>query len=118
MSDPPRRGGLLRANLSVGLGTLLSRITGLIRVGVLGCSSVAWRRTLPALVSGPSTRLVAVASRDRAKALRFAEAFQCAATTYEELLARDDIDAVYNPLPNGLHGRWTRAALAAGKHVL
>ena len=29
-----------------------------------------------------------------------------------------DIDAIYNPLPNGLHGRWTQAAIAAGKHVL
>lgn len=37
---------------------------------------------------------------------------------YGALIDAPDIDAVYNPLPNSLHGRWTRAALAAGKHVL
>ncbi|WP_239154111.1 Gfo/Idh/MocA family protein [Amycolatopsis sp. FDAARGOS 1241] len=39
-------------------------------------------------------------------------------STYEELLADPSIDAVDNPTPNGLHGRRTLAALAAGKHVL
>jgi predicted dehydrogenase len=90
-----------------------------VRLGVLGCADIAWRRTLPAAVADPQLELVAVASRDGEKAKRFADRFGCAAVDgYAALLQRDDIDAVYIPLPAGLHARWIEAALRAGRHVL
>ncbi|MGV9884589.1 Gfo/Idh/MocA family protein [Streptomyces sp. NPDC003006] len=93
--------------------------SGPLRVGVLGASSIAARRTLPALREVPDTAVAAIASRERAKAERFAADFDCEAVHgYERLLERDDIDAVYVSVPNSLHFPWTRAALDAGKHVL
>ncbi|MFD6619295.1 Gfo/Idh/MocA family protein [Streptomyces albidoflavus] len=90
-----------------------------IRLGVLGCADIAWRRTLPAVRAVDGIELVAVASRDPHKAQTFATRFGCSATTgYDALLARDDIDAVYVPLPAMLHAAWVERALAAGKHVL
>ena len=90
-----------------------------VRLGVLGCADIAWRRTLPAARGIPEIRLVAVASREPAKAQRFAAEFGAdAVDRYEDLLDRADIDAVYIPLPTGLHHRWISAALHAGKHVL
>ncbi|MFE9674847.1 Gfo/Idh/MocA family protein [Streptomyces sp. NPDC006259] len=90
-----------------------------LRMGVLGCADIAVRRILPALVEHPSVRLVALASRDGARAERLAARFGCAAVTgYQALLDRDDINAVYVPLPPGMHHEWVTKALTAGKHVL
>ncbi|MEU8976129.1 Gfo/Idh/MocA family oxidoreductase [Streptomyces monashensis] len=92
---------------------------GPLRVGVLGCADIAWRRTLPALAACPDTELAAVASRDEAKGKRFAAAFGAPRVQgYEELLAARDIDAVYLPLPAMMHAHWVAKALRAGKHVL
>ncbi|MEV0321987.1 Gfo/Idh/MocA family protein [Streptomyces sp. NPDC050658] len=90
-----------------------------LRLGVLGCADIAWRRTLPAVAAAPGVEVAAVASRDLAKAARFAAAFDCASVSgYEALLASPDIDAVYVPLPAMLHAEWVEKALRAGKHVL
>ncbi|KUL31165.1 Gfo/Idh/MocA family protein [Streptomyces regalis] len=90
-----------------------------VRIGVLGCADIAQRRMLPAMASDPKVELVAVASRDAAKARATADGFGCQAVHgYAELLAREDIDAVYVPLPAALHAQWVEAALNSGKHVL
>lgn len=90
-----------------------------IRLGVVGCADIAWRRMMPALVAAPDVRLVAVASRDGAKAARFAAEFGCSPVRgYAPLLDSPDVDAVYLPLPAMLHAEWTERALLAGKHVL
>lgn len=90
-----------------------------LRLGVLGCADIASRRMLPAMVHQPLVDLVAVASRDLARARSFAGRFGCEAVEgYERLLARPDVEAVYIPLPTEIHAEWSVRALRAGKHVL
>lgn len=85
----------------------------------MGCASFARRAMIPAMVECADVKLVAVASRTQDKAEDFARDFACNAVVgYEALLERDDIDAVYIPLPGGLHDEWVTKALEAGKHVL
>jgi predicted dehydrogenase len=90
-----------------------------LRIGVLGAARITERSLIdPARATGH--RLVAVAARDRARAEAFAaeHGVERVAGSYAELVADPEIDVVYNPLANGLHGPWNLAALAAGKHVL
>ena len=90
------------------------------RFGVLGVSHFAVHKMIPALQAAGDTPVVAIASRDRAKAAEAARALGIAKAygSYEELLADPEVDGVYNPLPNHLHVPWTEQAAAAGKHVL
>ncbi|CCH33151.1 Gfo/Idh/MocA family oxidoreductase [Actinosynnema sp. NPDC047251] len=90
-----------------------------LRVGVVGCAEIAGRRTLPAMVANPDIEVVAIASRDEGRAREFTDRFGGSPLKgYSALIDREDVDAIYNPLPLLLHAEWTERALTAGKHVL
>ena len=78
------------------------------------------RKLIPGAHASPKVDLLAVASRDKARAESFARewSIERAYGSYEELLADPDVEAVYIPLPNTLHREWTIRAVDAGKHVL
>lgn len=91
-----------------------------VRWGVIGTAAIAVNRVLPAMQQASNARLVGVASRTKSKAEKVAAQFGAnkAYGSYEELLADPEIEAVYIPLPNGLHAEWSIKAMRAGKDVL
>jgi predicted dehydrogenase len=91
-----------------------------LRIGILGAARIAPAALVKPARLVPEVEVAAIAARDPAKARTFADKHGVPTVhdSYDALLADDTIDAVYNPLPNGLHGRWTIAAVEAGKHVL
>ena len=91
-----------------------------IRWGILGAAGIARNAVIPAIHAAYNSEVVAVASRDLAKARAFAGevGVPMAYGSYEEMLADPAIDAIYNPLPNQLHAEWAMKAADAGKPVL
>jgi xylose dehydrogenase (NAD/NADP) len=90
-----------------------------VRWGVLSTALIN-DAILGAAAESSEVDVVAVASRDEARARAYADqhGLERAYGGYEALLADEDLDAVYVPLPNSLHVEWAVKALEAGKHVL
>ncbi len=90
-----------------------------LRWGVLSTALIN-EKVLPAAARSADVEVVAVASRDLPRAEAFASRWKIGRPygNYDELLADEAVEAVYIPLPNGLHHTWTLRALRAGKHVL
>lgn len=95
------------------------------RWGILGAANIA-RKNWKAIRLAENATLTAVASREPARAKAWLDENQAecpfptapAAVTYDELLKRPDVDAVYIPLPTGIRREWVVKAANAGKHVL
>ncbi|MQA03815.1 MAG: gfo/Idh/MocA family oxidoreductase [Streptosporangiales bacterium] len=94
--------------------------TDALRIGVLGAARITPAALLRPAHDNHDVTVAAIAARDRDRAHRYAHRHDIPTVhdDYQALLDDPRIDAIYNPLPNGLHGRWTLAALDAGKHVL
>lgn len=92
----------------------------MIRIGILGAARIAPRGIVTPANELLGAEVVAVASRDLDRARDFAaqHSIPLALGSYGELIARDDVDLVYVPLPPSMHLTWCTAALANGKHVL
>lgn len=90
-----------------------------LRIGILGAARITENAlVIPAQLTGHQLGAVAARSRDRAVEHAAAHGIERVLDSYREVVEDPDIDVIYNPLPNGLHGPWNVEALRAGKHVL
>lgn len=92
----------------------------MLRFGIISTAKIGHELVVPAIQDAENCVVTAVASRDLAKARAYADRFSIphAFGSYEEMLASDQIDAVYIPLPTSQHIEWSIKAANAGKHVL
>ncbi len=89
---------------------------GSIGIGVLGARSMVARlAVLPAIDASPRAHLTAACSLGGPVPDPWARS---AVDSYEAVIDHPDVDAVYIPLPNGMHEEWVERCAAAGKHVL
>lgn len=91
-----------------------------IKWGVLGTANIAKGCTIPGMQQVDTCELYAIAGRDINKATKFKDEFrfQKAYGSYEELIEDSEVQAIYIPLPNGLHLKWVKEALQHKKHVI
>lgn len=90
-----------------------------IRWGIISSAQIARKALMPAIDAAPNAKLVALGTPrpDRIDESAAQYGFRVL-PSYEAVIADPEVDAIYNPLPNGLHAAWTIKALMAGKHVL
>src|SRR5882757_4624460 len=92
----------------------------MLRIGLMGAAKIAPAAIVAPCKASSTAAVTAIGARDRGRAETFAGKHGIARIhdSYDALLADPEIDAVYIPLPNGLHGKWAIKAVQAGKHVL
>ncbi|KXS14728.1 hypothetical protein M427DRAFT_112422 [Gonapodya prolifera JEL478] len=92
----------------------------ILRIGILGAAKIVPDGIVLPARNHPSVQLVAIAARDKSRAEVFAKQHGIARVldSYADVVTDPDVDAVYIPLPNGLHHKWAIEALRNGKHIL
>ncbi|MFI8380434.1 Gfo/Idh/MocA family protein [Leeuwenhoekiella sp. NPDC079379] len=89
-----------------------------IKIGIMGCAAIARRSVIPAIKEMSNKfELVCVASRNEGKANDFAKEFNCNAIVGYDKLLEEQLDAIYMPLPTGMHDEWVEKAQNKGLHI-
>ena len=89
-----------------------------LKFGIIGCSRIAKRSVIPAIIKSEFAELEIIGSRSTDKAKEFAKEFNCKKFgTYEDVISDDSVDVVYISTPIGIHVEWSKKATSAGKHV-
>jgi len=89
-----------------------------LKFGIVGCSRIAKRSVIPAILKSEFAELEIIGSRSTDKAKEFAKEFNCKKFgTYEDVISDDSVDAVYISTPISTHEEWSIKATTAGKHV-
>jgi len=89
-----------------------------LKFGIIGCSRIAKRSVIPAILKSEFAELEIIGSRSTEKAKEFAKEFNCEKFgTYEDVISDDTVDAVYISTPISTHKEWSIKATSAGKHV-
>jgi xylose dehydrogenase (NAD/NADP) len=92
---------------------------GTVGWGILSSARIGRSALIPAMAAAKNARLVALGTphADRVEESASRHGYRVL-PDYAAVLADPEVDAVYNPLPNGMHAEWSIRALEAGKHVL
>ena len=89
-----------------------------LRFGIIGCSRIAKRSVIPAILKSEFAELQMIGSRSVDRAKEFSSEFNCKNYgTYEDVISDESVDAVYISTPIGTHEEWAIKAANAGKHV-
>ena len=91
-------------------------MSDVVRWGILGNAMIARDFMIPAMEASDLCQVTAVASRTAVPASIAPHAKHY--DSYEALLHDPEVDAVYVPVPNALHEKWSIEAMRCGKHVL
>jgi len=90
-----------------------------ISFGIIGCSSIAERSAIPAIISSNKIKLGKLGSRLTNKAKKFSQLFSCKSYgTYDDVIDDENVDVVYISLPIALQKKWMEKSIKAGKHII
>jgi len=89
-----------------------------LKFGIIGCSRIAKRSVIPAILKSEFAELQMIGSRTIEKAKEFSNEFNCKKYgTYDDVITNDSVDVVYISTPIGTHESWAINAANAGKHI-